>query len=108
MDCYATGYQDGTGASIDVDLGWTPDHVAVLNTEAADFAELRWGSSMGNGHAVKRVASTFTKITTLGITPLGNATGDAKRGFRIGADADVNVAGETLQYFAFRAAEPRR
>lgn len=108
MDNFATGSQDGTGASIDIDLGWTPDHVIVLNTEASDFAELRWASSMTNAHAVKRVTSTFTKITSLGITPLGNETGATKRGFRIGADADVNVSGETLQWFAFRNAEPRR
>lgn len=108
MDQFATGYQDGTGANIDVTLGWLPARVEVLNTEAADFASLLWASSMGNGHAIKRVTSTSSKITTLGITPLGGTAGDTKQGFRIGTDADVNVAGETLQWFAYRNAEPAR
>lgn len=97
-----TGSRDGTGADIDIELGFIPSQVVVLNTEAADFAELRWLNSMPNASAIKRVTSVFTKILALGITPLGAAAGDTIQGFRIGADADVNVLGETLQWFAFR------
>jgi hypothetical protein len=112
MDNFATGYQDGTGASIDITLGWTPDRVEVHNTEAADNARLLWMTSMADASAYKETtvtgAPTRAKITTLGITPLGAAAADTARGFRIGADTDVNVAGETIQWFAFRAVEPKR
>lgn len=96
------GSQDGTGASIDIELGFIPSYVIVQNHEAADFPRLVWFSSMDNGHAIKTVTSTNSKITTLGITPLGGAAGDAILGFRIGADADVNVDGEELHWIAFR------
>lgn len=108
MDNFATGYRDGTGADIDINVGWTPERVEVLNTEAADFASLLWCSSMAAASAIKRVTSTSSKITTLGVTALGSAAGDTVKGFRIGADTDVNVAGETLQWFAYRCAEPAR
>lgn len=99
----------GTGANLDIDLGFTPERVEVLNlTDTTNFPELRWTEGMPNASAIKRSLSTFSRITTLGITPLGDAAGDTKQGFRIGADAAVNVNGNTLQYSAFRSASPKR
>lgn len=94
------GSQDGTGASIDIELGWLPTHVRVINTESATIEELEWFSTMSNGHAIKTVTGTVarTKITSLGITPLSSTF----LGFRIGADTDVNVSGETLVWVAER------
>lgn len=92
------GSQDGTGANIDIELGFIPSKVEVFNTEAADFASLTWFSSMPDGSALKRVTSTWTRPTTLGITPLN----ETFQGFRIGADTDVNVAGETIHWVAYR------
>lgn len=99
-----TGSQDGTGAAIDIELGFIPSKVEVVNTESATMEELVWYSAMANASAIKTVTGTVarTKITSNGITPLGGASGDAVLGFRIGADADVNVAGETLQWIAYR------
>lgn len=101
-----TGSQDGTGANIDIKLGFIPSKVEVYNTEAADNARLLWMNSMANASAYKETtvtgAPTRALITTLGITPLGGAAGATMMGFRIGADTDVNVAGETIQWFAYR------
>jgi hypothetical protein len=96
------GSRLATGANIDITLGFIPSQVIVVNITAATFPELRWLSSMPNASAIKRVTSTFTMITTLGITPLGAGASDTVQGFRIGADAAVNNSGDTIHWFAFR------
>ena len=102
-----TGTQDGTGASIVIQVGWVPDWVVVQNIEAADFARLEWYKGMTAAHAIKTVTSTKSAITSLGISQnagsgqLG-ATAAVKPGFIIGADTDVNVSGEALTWIAGR------
>lgn len=95
-----TGSVTGTGAAINVALGFIPDHVRVVNDTAG--AALEAFGDMTDGHAYKRVAAgTGTKITSNGISDY-SADGAAK-GFTIGADADVNVNGVTLRYIATRS-----
>ncbi len=109
MDHVAFGTVTGTGTIIDIDLGWTPDRVVVRNlSDTLNFPQLEWVTGMPAGSAVKRAASTFSRITTLGISQLGNGANDTKRGFRIGTDATVNVAANMLAFEAYRAAEPKR
>lgn len=92
------GSQDGTGANIDIEVGFLPTYVKVVNIESAGKEQLDWYEGMAAASAIKTVANAGaavdprTSITTLGITPLSSTF----LGFRIGADADVNVAGETL------------
>lgn len=94
------GSQDGTGANIDIELGFLPSHVKVVNIESATMEQLDWYAGMANASAIKTVTGTVarTKITTGGITPLNTTF----QGFRIGTDGDVNVAGETLIWEAVR------
>lgn len=99
---------DGTGASIDVYCGFVPAHVQVVNIESATIEQLDWYRGMADASAIKTVTGTVarTKITSLGITPLGDAATDTtEQGFRIGADADVNVAGETIVIVAHRGGQ---
>lgn len=98
------GSQNGTGASIDINLGFIPDEVVVVNYGSTTIEELRWYKGMANASAIKTVTGTVarTKITSLGITPLGGDATDTIRGFRIGADTDVNVNGEALIWRATR------
>ena len=98
------GSQNGTGDNIDINLGFIPDEVVVVNYGSATIEELRWYKGMANASAIKTVTGTVarTKITTLGITPLGGAATDTIKGFRIGADVDVNVSGEALIWRACR------
>ncbi len=105
MEQFKTGTQDGTGASIDISLGWTPDYVVVINWEATDYTEIRWFKGMTAGHGIKEITGTdrdLSKITSLGITQLGASASDTVEGFRIGADTDLNVAGESITWCAWR------
>ncbi len=94
------GTMDGTGAAIDIELGWVPTHVRVINIESATIEELEWFAGMANASAIKTVTGTVsrTKVTSNGITPLSTPF----LGFRIGADTDVNVNGETIVWYAER------
>jgi hypothetical protein len=94
------GAQNGTGANIDIELGWIPTHVRVVNIGSATIEEVEWFVGMAAASAIKTVTGTVarTKITSLGITTLNSTF----LGFRIGADTDVNVSGEALVWIAER------
>ena len=102
---FAAGTQDGTGAAINIELGWQPDYVLVQNWEASDFGSLLWVKGMADAAAIKQLTSTGSLLTTLGISMYaGSSTPGAqkRKGFTIGADTDVNVAGESLTWVAMR------
>lgn len=96
----------GTGAAIDVELGFTPEAVLVFNGNDAGAAAamLLWSSNMAAASAIKFLAATQAKITTLGITPLTGTAGNQRRGITIGADTDINAVGEVMTVIAFRSA----
>jgi hypothetical protein len=87
------GAVTGTGADLDIKtVGFRPRSVHLINTDSAD--EMTWHHLMADGYGLKRVAAgTGSVVTTAGITPLA-------AGFRLGADADLNVAGETVLWEA--------
>lgn len=93
-----TGTVTGTGAAINVSIGFEPDYVKVINDTAGAFLE--WYSSMTDGHGYKRVAAgTGTKITANGISIYAGSDTAAK-GFTLGTDVDVNVNAVALRYIA--------
>lgn len=94
-----TGTVTGTGAALNISIGFIPDHVLVVNGSGAETLE--WFSSMAAASAFKTVtAGTRSVISSGGITAFsGSAT--AGQGFTIGADADVNVNTEVLRYIAW-------
>lgn len=98
---FAAGTQDGTGASINISLGWQPDYVLVQNWEATDFGSLLWVKGMADAAAIKQLTSTGSLLTTLGISMYAGST-TASKGFTIGADTDVNVSGESITWIAMR------
>jgi len=83
----------GTGSALDVIvIGFKPQKVELYNESG--LAEAVWTESMANGEMLKRVTGgTLSKVTTTGVTPLAT-------GFRLGADADMNVATEKVHYTA--------
>lgn len=88
------GAVTGTGANLDVrTIGFRPRRVELINLSGLVTAE--WTDTMTEGRGIKRVtAGDMTQIAALaGITPLSD-------GFRIGADADVNVSGEVIHWVA--------
>jgi len=95
------GTVEGTGAAINIELGFEPDWIEVQNIDGN--AAGKWSSNMPAASMVKRTAGTFSKPTTNGISPYAGVRGTAAKGFTIGADADLNVDGETLVYVAMRS-----
>ncbi len=106
MNENAYGTMDGTGAAITIKCGFTPAYVKVVNIESATIEQLEWYRGMAAASAIKTVTGTVarTKITSNGITITGHTTTtpSAEDGFIIGADTDVNVAGETIVWEAQR------
>ncbi|UWQ30256.1 hypothetical protein [Leisingera sp. M523] len=97
---FATGTVEGTGSAINVELGFTPDYVRLINIDGD--ATLDWTSSMTNGEGYKTVAAgANAQVGTGGVTPYAGAEASAAAGFTIGTDADVNVSGETLMWVAW-------
>lgn len=95
-----SGTVEGTGAALNVQLGFKPTRVTIFNEDG--LCQLDWFNSMADNHGLKRItAGTMSKITSNGIATYdGTAAGEAA-GFTIGADTDVNVNGETLHYEAW-------
>jgi hypothetical protein len=89
-----TGSVEGTGANLDVrTVGFRPRAVKLVNADSDD--SLEWQDTLPDDYGYKSVkAGANAVITSLGITPLSD-------GFRIGADTDINVAGEVVHWIAF-------
>ena len=96
---------EGTGAAITISPKFTPQYIKVINLDG--LCTLEWTSDMGAGKGFKVLTgidatasdtvSLMSYIATLGITMDDNG-----RQFTIGADTDINVAGETLIVCCFR------
>lgn len=84
----------GTGAALNVTkVGFRPKRVRLFNV-GAGLCEGYWQDTMPDASMVKRVtAGTMSFPLTNGITPLAN-------GFTIGADANLNVAGQVIHFEA--------
>lgn len=91
-----TGAVKGTGASLDVKVvGFRPRRVELVNVAAGGLVTGKWQKEMADASMVKQAAAgTTTLITTLGITPLS-------QGFTVGADTDMNVSGEQINWTAW-------
>lgn len=105
-----SGTVEGTGAAINVSLGFLPNYVKVFNYDDAGslFSTIEWWSGMASGHGLKTKSITDSgstgnksseKITSGGISQYAGST-SAAVGFTIGTDADINANGETLFYLA--------
>ena len=96
----STGSIAGTGSNIDLRIvGFKPRRVVVYNVTSGDM--LTWLDTMGDGKGRKQLAAgTASFLATLGITPLAQDTA-GNAGFRIGTDADINVAAEILHWEAW-------
>lgn len=92
------GSVTGTGAAIDVIIGFQPDYVLVINTTDGDQVD-HWFRGMADGTSINASgAAPATRAAPNGITAIDAATGS---GFRIGAA--LSEATKTLRYFATRS-----
>ena len=100
---FACGTVAGTGASINVKIGFKPRYVFVHNYTSANMETVEWWEGMPAAYGLKRKDNTFSRLTSLGISQYVSGDADAGgQGFTIGADTDVNVSAETLFWFAIR------
>lgn len=83
----------GTGAQLDVKgVGFRPKMVKLYNVTG--LCTGYWQEGMADASVVKQVtAGTISAPTSDGITPLAD-------GFRLGADADLNVSAEVVHWEA--------
>ncbi len=91
-----SGQVTGTGALINVVVGFLPDMVRLTNRTTG--ASLEWNRAAGIAGGSKKtvVAGTVTVVTgAASIAPYEGSTG---AGFTIPADAQVNVAAQIIDY----------
>lgn len=80
----------GTGAALDIEVGFRPRHVHLINLSSAD--EAKWAEYMDDGSMHKRLAAgSATVVSSNGVTPTDS-------GFTLGPDSDMNVSGEKVLY----------
>lgn len=97
----ATGTVEGTGSAINVECGFQPRAVKVINIDGD--AILDWTEDMGADAGYKTVAAgTNALVSSGGITKYAGSAAANSEGFTIGTDADVNASAETLVYIAYR------
>lgn len=102
-----TGSYVGTGAAIDIPLGFTPSYIEVINLTDGDDA-WKWFGAMTNGHAIynRNVAdngttgnASMSRITANGISAFAGS-GTKAKGFTVGTALSEN--GKTFGYVAHR------
>lgn len=96
----ATGTVTGTGAAINVALGFTPKAVVIINE--TDPGLYVWLDTFANAEMMKLVDSTvaLTFPTSNGVSTYAGAIATTAKGFTIGADSDMNAASDVLHYLA--------
>ena len=85
----------GTGAAIEVKPGFKPRYIRILNTDGV--CTLEWATGMAAAAGYKIVGATQSLISSGGITLAADGLT-----FTIGADADINVSGESITVMAFK------
>ena len=97
MKNFATGTVTGTGAAINVPLGWTPDYIKVINITDGDRID-EWVAGMAAGTAV----TTTAQVASTASNGLSLYTGNeaASKGFTIGSG--ISESGKTLGWVAQR------
>lgn len=96
-----SGQVTGTGALINVVIGFLPDVVRLTNRTSG--ATLEWNRAAGTAGGSKKtiVAGTVTVVTgAASIAPFEGTTG---AGFTIPADAQVNVNAQIIDYEVIRS-----
>ena len=93
------GTYTGSGAAINLSLGFTPEYIRVVNTTDGDES-WEWFANMPNGSALAQAAAgTQSRINANGIGAYAGSP-TASKGFTIGTA--LSEAGKTFAYFAIR------
>lgn len=98
MKNFKTGTVTGTGAAINVELGWHPDYVKVFNITDADTTD-EWMTGMAAATAITTAAAVATRATN-GISLYSPTDLASAKGFTIGSG--ISESAKTLGWIAFR------
>ena len=90
------GKVTGTGAAININLGWVPDYVRIVNITDADVIDEWFADGSAAGTAINTAAAVAARASN-GITILNNATA---KGFTIGSG--ISESAKVLGYVAIR------
>lgn len=97
LNRFASGSLTGTGAAINVVIGFIPKHVKLFNVTTA--AQIEWMDGMPAAAGIKTVtAGAQTYITSNGVSKYESSSFGA--GFTIGADAALNVSTNVIYWMA--------
>ena len=86
----------GTGAAIDINLGWVPDYVRIVNITDADVIDEWFADGSAAGTAIQTAAAVAARASN-GITILNTSTA---KGFTIGSG--ISESAKVLGYVAMR------
>lgn len=99
MQQFAYGTFEGTGAAVNVEIGFAPDFVKCINVEDGDRVD-EWIQGMADGTSIATVATAGPVLNAdNGITPY-SADDDAV-GFTAGTD--ISESGKTIRWIAMAA-----
>jgi hypothetical protein len=96
------GTYTGTGAAINLQLGFVPDYVRIINVTDGNQS-WEWTSEMTDGHAFQAVnnASTqFSRITSNGVSKYQGTSGGNAAGITVGTALSTNA--KVYHYIAYR------
>ena len=97
-----TGSFTGTGAALNVELGFVPTYVRIWNeTDGGLIGE--WVEGLTDDYYYKsadNAANQFTVETANGVTPYDPTDYSSKKGFTVGTD--LSVSAKVYRYMAFR------
>lgn len=102
MNNVAVGTYEGTGAAINISLGFVPDYVRIWNAEDGD-ASWEWFNGMTAAHALATAnhdTAQQSRITSNGVTAYEPADYTNEEGFTVGTA--ISESGKTFRYVALR------
>lgn len=112
-----TGTVTGTGATLNIPLGFKPDYIKVTNGSDGESVyvtrEMLDASSTINGIKILAISGVISVLTTAatGLSDYAGLESDGAtlgipKGFTIGAAATINIAAEELYWEAYSADGP--
>lgn len=96
----AIGSYTGTGAAINVSLGFIPDYVRIVNATDGDVTA-EWFKGMADASSVTIVTTAGPVLDTTNQLADYEGSESASPGFTVGTD--LSEAGKTFRYVALRA-----
>lgn len=92
------GKVTGTGAAINVALGWVPDYVRIVNVTDGDRTDEWFRDGMAAASSIPTTAQVGATLTSNGISALDSST--LGKGFTIGST--ISESAKVLCYVAIR------